>query len=175
VKKLADTKRDAADAQAKMLAANAFRLADDPSKTSGAPTPLKSVPHFNFAPLDNAVDRLKRSARDYDGALAAKGAGASEPVRTQLFELARDAEAALAPDVGLPGRTWYKHQLYAPGRYTGYDAKTLPGVREAIEEERWDDADRYAAITAAALNAYSDKLDQTVRLLNGPRASAQAN
>src|SRR6266446_5870198 len=69
VKKLADTKREAADAQAKMLTAGAYRLADDPTKTSGAPTALKSVPHFNFAPLENAVDRLKKSAKAYDTAL----------------------------------------------------------------------------------------------------------
>jgi N-acetylated-alpha-linked acidic dipeptidase len=175
VKKLADTKRDAADAQAKMLAANAFRLADDPTKTSGVPPALKVVPHFNFAPLENAVDRLKKSAKDYDTALGAKGTGLAEQSKTRLFELAREAEAALAPEVGLPGRGWYKHLLYAPGRYTGYDPKTLPGVREAIEEERWDDADRYALLTAAALNAYSNKLDEGVQVMNAPRASARAN
>ena len=175
VKKLADTKREAADGQAKMLATNAFRLADDPTKTSGAPTALKAVPHFNFSPLENAVDRLKKSAKDYDTTLAAKGAGLAEQSKARLFQLAREAEAALAPEVGLPGRSWYKHLLYAPGRYTGYDPKTLPGVREAIEEERWDDTDRYALITAAALNAYSDKLEQGVQVMNAPRASAQAN
>jgi len=90
VKKLADTKRDAADAQAKMLAANAFRLADDPTKTSGVPAALKVVPHFNFAPLENAVDRLKKSAKDYDTALGAKGTGLAEQSKTRLFELARE-------------------------------------------------------------------------------------
>jgi N-acetylated-alpha-linked acidic dipeptidase len=65
--------------------------------------------------------------------------------------------------------------MYAPGRYTGYDPKTMPGVREAVEEERWDDVDKYAAITASALNAYADKLDSGVRLMGPSRASAQAN
>jgi N-acetylated-alpha-linked acidic dipeptidase len=172
VKKLADTKRDAAEMQAKMLNMNAFHLADDPSKSSGAPTPLKPVPHFNFSPLENAVDRLKRSAKTYDEALLAKGPSQPDRIKAQLFDMARRTEATLAPDAGLPGRTWYKHLIYAPGRLTGYAAKTLPGVREAIEEEQWDDADKYAAITAAALNAYADQIDSGLRLLNGAASSA---
>jgi len=173
VKKLADAKRDAAEAQAKMLSSEAFRLADDPTKTSGTPAALKSVPHFNFAPLENAVDRLKASAKAYDAALAAHGPTLPEKTKAQLFDLARETEETLAPDAGLPGRPWYKNLIYAPGELTGYAAKTLPGVREAIEEERWEDADRYALITAAALNAYADKLDTGTRLMTTPAASAQ--
>jgi len=55
--------------------------------------------------------------------------------------------------------------IYAPGRFTGYGAKTLPGVREAIEDERWADVDAYAALTAKALNAYSDRLDEGVAMM----------
>ena len=91
---------------------------------------------------------------------------------SQLFDLTRETEETLAPDTGLPGRNWYKNLMYAPGAYTGYSAKTLPGVREAIEEERWADADRYVAITAAALQNYADKLDQAVKLMNAPNATA---
>jgi N-acetylated-alpha-linked acidic dipeptidase len=126
VKKLADTKREAAETQAKMFASNAYRLADDPTKPSKPPTTLKSVPYFNMAPLENAVDRLKRSAKAYDTTLAAKGGRQSETVKVKLIELARQTEQSLAVDVGLPGRSWYKNLIYAPGRYTGYDAKTLP-------------------------------------------------
>jgi N-acetylated-alpha-linked acidic dipeptidase len=175
LRKLADTKREAADAQAKMLAADAFRLADDPTKSRGTPTALKPVPHFNLAPLENGIDRLKKSAKAYDSALATQGQGLTAEVKVRLFDIARQAEQSLILDVGLPGRNWYKHLIYAPGRYTGYDAKTLPGVREAIEEERWDDVDRYAALTAAALNAYSDKLDEAVKLMTVAHTSAQVN
>jgi N-acetylated-alpha-linked acidic dipeptidase len=173
VKKLADGKREAAEMQAKMIAADAFHLSDDPKKTSGPPTPLKDVPHFNLAPLENALDHLKKSAKTYDTALAAIGAAQSEKTKVELVGLARQAEADLAPEGGLPGRTWYKNLIYAPGRFTGYAPKTLPGVREAIEEERWDDVDRYAIRTAAALDAYAGRLDAGVRLMNGGRASAQ--
>jgi N-acetylated-alpha-linked acidic dipeptidase len=172
VKRLADTKRQGAENQAKMLAADAYRLSDDPTKTSGSPTALKSVPHFNMAPLENAVDHLKRSAKAYDTALAAKSAQ-SNAINAKLIELARQTEQSLAVDVGLPGRDWYKHLIYAPGRYTGYAAKTLPGVREAIEEERWADVDRYAALTGAALDAYADKLDEGVRLMGDAGSVAQ--
>jgi N-acetylated-alpha-linked acidic dipeptidase len=174
VKKLADTKREAAETQAKMLAANAFHLSDDPAKTSGAPTPLKRVPHFNMAPLENAVDHLKRSAKAYDATLAAKGASQPEATKAKLVELARQTEQSLTVEVGLPGRDWYKHLIYAPGRYTGYDPKTLPGVREAIEEERWADVERYAVLTGAALEAYADKLDEGVRLMGGAASLAEA-
>ena len=172
VKQLADLKREAAQAQERMLAADSFRLADDPTKTGGPPTALKSVPHFNLAPLENAIDHLKRSAKAYDTALAAKGAAQSNATKEKLIDLARQTEQSLVVDVGLPGRDWYKNLIYAPGRYTGYNAKTLPGVREAIEEERWADVDRYAALTGAALDAYADKLDEGVRLIGeaGPVA-----
>ena len=171
VKKLADTRREAAETQARLLSAGAYKLADDPTKTSGPPMALKSVPHFNFAPLENAVDRLKRSAKAYDGSLAANGSSQPDKVKAQLFDLTRETEETLAPDIGLPGRSWYKNLIYAPGRLTGYAAKTLPGVREAIEEERWDDVDRYAALTGAALNAYADELDAAVRLMEPRRES----
>jgi N-acetylated-alpha-linked acidic dipeptidase len=117
VKKLADTKREAAETQAKMVAADAYRLADDPTKTSGPPTALKSVPHFNMAPLENAIDHLKRSAKAYDTALAAKGAAQSNSNKAKLSELARQIEQTLAVDIGLPGRDWYKR---APRTMTGF-------------------------------------------------------
>ena len=86
--------------------------------------------------------------------------------------MTRETEETLSPDVGLPGRSWYKNLMYAPGSLTGYAAKTLPAVREAIEQERWDDADRYVAITAAALQAYSDKLDRAVQLMGTAQTTA---
>ncbi|CAN5664658.1 hypothetical protein BH10PSE5_BH10PSE5_22140 [soil metagenome] len=167
VKKLADAKRETADTQGRLLAAGAYRLADDPTETRGDPTPLKAVPHFNFAPLEDAVDHLKRSAKAYDTALAAKGAALSPDAKAKLSRLTQSVEQTLTPEVGLPGRPWYKNLVYAPGAFTGYGAKTLPGVREAIEEERWADADQYAVLTAHALDDYASELDKAVKLING--------
>lgn len=168
VKKLADDKRETQVGQARMIAAHAFKLADDPTMTRGEPTPLKAVPFFNFSPLENAVTRLKASAKAYDEALAAKASGLSAATKARLVALAGRTEQALIVEPGLPGgRGWYKNMIYAPGRFTGYGAKTLPGVREAIEDERWSDADTYAGLAAKALNAYADRLDEGVGIING--------
>jgi N-acetylated-alpha-linked acidic dipeptidase len=74
-------------------------------------------------------------------------------------------EQSLTSARGLPGREWYKHLIYAPGMLTGYGVKTLPGVRESIEANKWDDANEYSVITAAALSAYCDRLDRATALL----------
>jgi len=167
VKKLADDKREEAETQAKLLHDRAFQLAADPTKSSGLPTALDRVPHVEFAPLEDAVDRLKRSAKAYDDALAKNASGLSGARLARLQLLMLDLDQTLAPSVGLPGRSWYKNLVYAPGRFTGYGAKTLPGVREAIEDRRWADANRYARLTADALNAYSDRLDKATAVLKG--------
>ncbi len=167
IKKLADDKREEADTQAGLLRDRAFQLAADPTKSSGLPTPLERVPHIEFAALDDAVDRLKRSAKAYDDALLKDASNLSSAQLARLQILMSDIDQTLAPDVGLPGRTWYKNLIYAPGRFTGYGAKTLPGVREAIEDQRWADADRYAKLTADAIDAYCDRLDKATAVLKG--------
>lgn len=168
VKALAGSKREAQVTQAKLIDAGAFKLSDDPTQTSGPPTPLKVVPFFNFAPLENAVARLKASAAAYDKTLAAKAPTLSGEAKAKLVALAGKTEQAMTVEPGLPGgRGWYKNMVYAPGRFTGYGAKTLPGVREAIEDERWDDANTYVGYTAQALNTYADLLDQGVALMGG--------
>jgi N-acetylated-alpha-linked acidic dipeptidase len=175
VKKLADRKREEQTAQAKMLATNAFKLSDDPTLSRGQPTPLKVVPYFNFAPIENAVARVKASAKAYDAALASKGAALPAAKKSKLVELAGRTEQALLMEPGLPGgRGWYKNMIYAPGRFTGYGAKTLPGVREAIEDERWTDVDTYAVMIGKALMAYADRLDEGVALINSGPALATA-
>jgi N-acetylated-alpha-linked acidic dipeptidase len=167
VKKLADDEREEAETQAKLLHDRAFQLASDPTKPSGLPTALDRVPHLEFASLEDAVDRLKRSAKAYDEALSKNSSHLSSSQIEKVQALMLKIDQTLAPDEGLPGRNWYKNLIYAPGRYTGYEAKTLPGVREAIEDRRWSDADRYAKLTADALNAYSDRLDQATAILKG--------
>ncbi|MFM7274128.1 MAG: transferrin receptor-like dimerization domain-containing protein, partial [Gammaproteobacteria bacterium] len=172
VRKLADTRREAQQQQAKALAAGAYRLADDPTLSRGDPTPLKPVPYFNFAPLENALEHLKTSATAYDAALAAEGASLPARTRADLVSLAARNEQRLLQEPGLPGgRGWYRNMLYAPGRLTGYGAKTLPGVREAIEDERWADVDNYTALAARALQSYADGLDEGVRMIGAARAS----
>ncbi|HEV7691246.1 MAG TPA: M28 family peptidase [Hyphomonadaceae bacterium] len=170
---LATTKRDAQLAQDKAIKADAFKLGDDPTVTNGPPVVLKAVPYFNFAPMQNGLVRLKASAKAYDDALKAKGDKLPAATKGKLVALAGKTEQALLVEPGLPGgRGWYKNMIWAPGRLTGYGAKTLPGVREAIEDERWADVDTYSTLVGKALDAYSDKLDEGVKLMNSGEASA---
>jgi N-acetylated-alpha-linked acidic dipeptidase len=167
VKKLADKKRKDARTQIAMLSDRSFALSADPTKSYGDPTPLKPVPKIDFAPLDRAVARLKTRAQKYDGALAAHFVRLPAARRAALRGLVNTIDQTLTSDVGLPGRAWYRNLIWAPGRNTGYGVKTLPGVREGIEDERFDDATRYVRLTAGVLNAYSARLEQATRVLNG--------
>ena len=103
MKKLADDKREEAETQAKLLRDRAFQLAADPTKSSGLPTALDRVPHMEFAPLEDAVDRLKRSAKAYDEALAKNAAGLSGARLARLQALMFDIDQTLAPRRGPAG------------------------------------------------------------------------
>jgi N-acetylated-alpha-linked acidic dipeptidase len=167
VKKLDTAKRDEARNQARLLAAGAYGLAADPTKPHVAPAALAQSPSLNFAALEQAVTKLKSSAAAFDAALAAKGEGLGKAQRVKLDAVIRPLDQSLLRPEGLPGRPWYMNMVYAPGRFTGYGAKTLPGVREAIEERRFDDAQKYVGVTSQALGAYAGELDKATAIVNG--------
>lgn len=129
-----------------------FKLTSDPRDPVIAPQRQQPAPQLNFAPVLNALDSLNHAASRYDRAYTravADGRFASaKMVNTQLLQ----AERALTSPEGLKNRPWYVHMLYAPGFYTGYGVKTVPGVREAIEQGQWQDADREIGRAAAALD-----------------------
>jgi len=167
---LADSKRKTAEELGSLLDANAFALAADPTRRLLPPEREPAVPYLNLAPLDNAVERLNKSTKAYDDLYTHFAGGRSKLTAAQntaLNSALREMEAALTDPRGLPGRDWFKHLIYAPGLYTGYGVKTVPGVREAIEQNHWDEANQYAAITAQALTAYCDRLDKATRILGG--------
>jgi N-acetylated-alpha-linked acidic dipeptidase len=85
-------------------------------------------------------------------------------VNEALFE----TERALTLAKGLPGRDWYRHQIYAPGLYTGYGVKTLPGIREAVEASRWDEANREVQDVAQVLREMNQRIEEATRLLASP-------
>lgn len=166
--KLADDKRSSAEELGRLLDQNAFTLAADPTRVVLPPAREPAVPYLNFPPLDNVVMRLKASAAAYDDAYAKLEAGSLKLTaarQNELNALLQGMEQSLTSARGLPGREWYKHLIYAPGMLTGYGVKTLPGVRESIEANRWDEANEYSTITAAALSAYCDRLDRAAALL----------
>ena len=168
LKTLAANQREAAERQKKMLADNDYDLAADPTKSHANPIALTDVPSFDFTPLDQAVANLRKSAKAYDDAIAANGARLSHADLVRLQAVTLDLDRTLLSDAGLPERgNWYKNLIYAPGRFTGYGSKTMPGVREGLEEERWADAIKYIGLTAGVLNAYSAQLDKATALLKG--------
>ena len=168
LEKMTAAMRDRNDQQDKLLDAKAFTLAADPTLTYVPPAAAQPVPYINFAPLDNALVKLKVSAAAYDAAYAsaaAAGLKLDTGKRAALDRQLQGMEQDLLYNGGLPGRPWFKHMLYAPGLYTGYGAKTLPGVREAIDQQQWDTAGEYIGIVAGVLNKYSAELDKATALL----------
>ena len=170
--KLVDGMRTKTLELSKLLDEGAYKLAADPTKPLAPPTRAAEVPYLNFAALDNAAARLERSAKAFDQAYArletTDGAGA-DAARERINAMLTDLEQSLTDPKGLPGREWYQHMIYAPGLNTGYGVKTLPGIREAIEERRWDEANQYIGVVSRALNAYSERLDGAI-----PRSLATA-
>ena len=167
VKKLAEDRRTEDRKRERLLADGAFRLASDPLKPVAAPAAEERTVFVELAPLENAVDRLQVAATAYDRAYADRGAGLDGARRARLATQLRDIDQLLIDPRGLPDRPWYQHLVYAPGRFTGYGAKTLPGVREAIEERRFADANEYARRTATVLNAYAARLDEARATVEG--------
>ncbi|WP_454886500.1 transferrin receptor-like dimerization domain-containing protein [Sphingomonas oryzagri] len=162
VKKLADDQRTKDKTREELTAAGDFKLASNVLDPTGAPTAKQATPLIDFTALEKASDRLARSAGAADGVIA-KADTLPPAVRANLDADLRGIDQAMLSPEGLPGRPWYRNMIYAPGTLTGYGAKTLPGVREAIEQRRFADAVAYVAKTAAALNAYADRLDMAVK------------
>jgi N-acetylated-alpha-linked acidic dipeptidase len=145
LKALAQKMRDDIAERNHQIEEGVFTATSDP-KEPLVPPPSESVPPFlNFAPFDNAVDQLNRSAADYRKALeqanANGGAALASASLADVNRLLIESEHKLTTTEGLPNRPWYKHQLYAPGFYTGYAVKTVPAVRESIELKQWKQAD----------------------------------
>ncbi|HSB62051.1 MAG TPA: M28 family metallopeptidase, partial [Vicinamibacteria bacterium] len=160
VAKLADDARTETEEASRLLRDGTLQLAADPREPFVAPSPRPPVPYLNLAPLRNAVARLQASARAYREALDRRAGTPPPPEAEARFEAAViGAERLLTAPEGLPGRPWYRHLLYAPGAYTGYGVKTLPGVREAIELRRFALAEQEAARAASRLEALAAAID----------------
>lgn len=146
-----------------------YALANDPNRPTPAPKPEEPVPAVDFTPLWQAQKALAESSSRFSAARAAheaRGAGSEPGELSQLNAILARAEQALAPKHGLPGRPWYRHQIYAPSFDTGYEAATLPGVRDAIERRDWAGAERAIAQAANAVDAYAKNVNEAVALLS---------
>jgi len=143
-----------------------YKLAADPEKSLKLPGPLPNPPDMDFAPFDDAIAKLSASAAQLKGAEDAAGGLSGEKAEKINAQLALAERKFLNP-AGLPKRPWVEHVLYAPGWYTGYGVKTVPGVREAIEDGRFDEAKQQLVIVTDAVNAEAEYLSGVAKELKG--------
>jgi len=163
-----EKQRTAQQQRAARLKDGSYALALDPEGAVAPPEAQRSVPYFNLAPLRNAHAQLAEAAKRY-GALTADPTALPEALRATVDRMLAQAEAQLTDPEGLPRRPWFRHFLYAPGFYTGYGVKTLPAVREAIEEEEYEQVAQEVARTAARLEALTAHIEAMNALLEAPR------
>lgn len=161
LKSLAEEKRSAAKERNKELSEGMYQAIADPKKHTVPPPTEEIPPYLNFAPLEQASDDLTDAAKAFDAAFANAGGTANADLNSDLIR----SERLLTDARGLPNRPWFEHLLYAPGFYTGYGVKTIPGVREAIEQKKWPEANEQIGRVAAALEKEADLLKQATRLL----------
>jgi N-acetylated-alpha-linked acidic dipeptidase len=129
---------------------------------------VKDSPPLELTLVLAAVERLAKAADGYDRALAqyaARGAALDRAKQIELNRLLYTSERAFKYDAGLPKREWFKHLAYAPGFYTGYGVKTLPGIREGIEQKAWDEPKKYIPIVVAAIDKLAAQVERAAALL----------
>ena len=163
---LAETLRRETQIQNQLLAAGRFQQAADPKQKYLPPAPQKPVPHINFAPLLNAGQKLKTAGADFHKALAAHDQKLSLDQLKTLNQKIYQTERALITQAGLPRRPWFRHQIYAPGFYTGYGVKTLPAIREALESRNWKEAGEQIGLVSATLSKLAQQLDAATKTIN---------
>lgn len=155
-----------------------FSATNDPKRPLVAPPAEAMPPHLNFAPLENAVDAVTRSAAEYRKALdQANANGGAALVSASLGDVNRmliESERKLTTNAGLPNRPWFKHQLYAPGFYTGYAVKTMPAIREAIELKQWKQVDDAIVVVAGVLQDEAELISSAAAKLSAAGGAARA-
>jgi N-acetylated-alpha-linked acidic dipeptidase len=165
---LLKTQQDDARERNKQIDEGIFTAINDPKRPLQAPKKETIAPALNFAPLENAAEALTQAAARYHAAAEtarpklALNTSAARGVNVRLMQ----AERQLTDDAGLPKRPWYRHLLYAPGFYTGYAVKTMPGVREAIEQKEYAGAEIEIARVAKALEREAALLDSISLLVS---------
>jgi N-acetylated-alpha-linked acidic dipeptidase len=161
---LLTTLRETTEAENQMIFENRYTLASDPTKKYFAPAAKTPVPYLDFSSVQNAVSDLERSATAF-ATLMASGARPDNQLN-HLNKVMYQAEQKLITPNGLPQRSWYKHTIYAPGLYTGYGVKTLPGIREAIEQRNWREAQLQIEIAAQAIRDYTLQVVEANELMS---------
>jgi N-acetylated-alpha-linked acidic dipeptidase len=161
--RLADTMRDETRVMNEQINGGMLMAVQDPTQKYIVPKPKDDVPFLNFAPLQNAVAKLNESAKRFQKSSAGK---TLPPAARRQLDLALiNTERTLTRNEGLPRRDWFKHQIYAPGFYTGYGVKTLPSIREAIEQRDWREANGQIIIVARVIDNAAEGIDRATQVL----------
>ena len=160
--KLADTMRDETRSANEVIANGMLAAVQDPTQKFVMPIPKVAVPFLNFAPLQNAVARLTVSAKEFQK--TSVGKMIPPDARRQLDLALMNTERSMTGS-GLPRRDWFRHEIYAPGFYTGYGVKTLPGIREAIEQRNWKEASDEISVVARTIENAADAIDRAAQTL----------
>jgi N-acetylated-alpha-linked acidic dipeptidase len=164
LKALLENTRSETEQENKMISDKLFDIAQDPTKKYLSPKMKDEVPYLNFSNLENALAQLKiiseEFQKQYESAIQL-------PVdkQNELNEILYKAERSLINENGLPKRPWYKHQIYAPGYYTGYGVKTLPGIREAIEQRNWKEAQENIEIVSKTMEIYTQQVQHAMNII----------
>ena len=167
VKTLLENQRNETEVENKIIRDNLYNLANDPTKTYNAPQSKEVVPYLNFSELENSLMQLNSLAEEYQKAYS-NGMQLPFEKQNQLNQVLFNAERSLISEKGLPRRQWYKHQIYAPGFYTGYGVKTLPAIREAIEQRNWNEAQKGIDTVSQTIKMYNSQVQEAVSLLGRP-------
>ncbi len=169
LQQLRDQRARAIEAKNRAIEGGDFAMASDPRDPTLAPAAEVPPPQFNFAPLLNAVDTLTRAAAAFEKAYGTwdRASDTAVAILRGVNEQLLTSERDLTSAEGLPKRPWYRHLLYAPGYYTGYGVKTMPGAREAIEQDEWGAVDAQIARIADALMAEAALVNRAATALGG--------
>jgi len=167
VMKLADDQRAKIERENMLITGGMYEAAADPKKQYVIPEPKEEVPYFDFSPIQNAMVQLEKSSNAY--AAAIQSSNMSEAEKAKLNQMLMDMERLLIKDHGLPRRSWYKHHIYAPGFYTGYGVKTFPGVREAIEQRNYKEAQEQVMILGEVLQGFSKEIEKATAIMKKNR------
>jgi N-acetylated-alpha-linked acidic dipeptidase len=141
--------RESTDMKNIIIDAGGYTVGEDPTKRYVLPVTKPEVPYLDFSPLQNALQKLENSVDSLNTRYQKnlRDNKISEAFNQSLYR----AEQQLLDADGLPRRAWYRHTLYAPGYYTGYSVKTMPGIREAIEQRNWQEAQQQINVDAEVL------------------------
>jgi N-acetylated-alpha-linked acidic dipeptidase len=148
--KLSDDMRETTSLENQIIKGKHYTIANKANETLLPPVAKAEVPFLNFASLQNALNMLEKSTVVLSEVVGNTNLPATK--RNELNKKLYQAEQLLLTKEGLPRRGWYRHAIYAPGFYTGYGVKTLPGIREAIEQRSWKEAQEQIEVAGATIN-----------------------